>query len=58
MPVRKFRCIVCEQLEEQCTCQRYCAFCYSDYRVRLCEDGQYYCADCREACDYKTGDRT
>jgi len=25
--------------------------------VRLTEDGQYYCVDCREACDYKTQDQ-
>jgi hypothetical protein len=25
--------------------------------VRLTEDGQYYCPDCREACDYKTQDQ-
>jgi hypothetical protein len=50
----EFRCLVCNQAEEQCTCVKYCAFCYAVYAVRLTEDGQYYCADCREACDYKT----
>jgi hypothetical protein len=26
--------------------------------VRLTEDGQYYCLDCREACDYKTQEQS
>ena len=53
---KEFRCIACELPEKECTCNRYCALCLSDYNVRLCEDGQYYCADCREACDYKPQD--
>jgi len=54
MAKREFKCIVCEKPEDQCTCQKFCALCYSDYRVRLTEDGQFYCGDCREACDYRT----
>jgi len=54
---REFHCIVCDQLEERCTCPKYCALCHADYSVRLTEDGQYYCADCREACDYRTQDQ-
>ena len=57
MPWKEFRCLVCNQPEERCTCIKYCALCQTDYRVRLTEDGQYYCADCREACDYKTQDQ-
>ncbi len=57
MAEREFRCIVCDQTEEYCHCNKYCALCQSDYSVRLTEDGQYYCVDCREACDYKTQDQ-
>ena len=56
MAHKEFKCLVCNQLEKQCTCIKYCELCQTDYRVRLTEDGQYYCADCREACDYKTQD--
>jgi hypothetical protein len=56
MPRKVFQCIICEQPEDKCTCIKYCALCRSDYKVRLAEDGQYYCPDCREACDYKTQD--
>ncbi len=48
-----FICAVCNLPEEKCTCDRYCTFCRNTYSVRLAEDGQYYCRDCREACDYK-----
>jgi hypothetical protein len=54
---KEFKCIVCDQPEERCVCPKYCALCQSDYGPRLCEDGQYYCIDCREACDYKTQDQ-
>ncbi len=54
MPEKEFRCQVCNQLEGSCTCHRYCALCQGEYKLRLCEDGQYYCIDCREACEYKT----
>jgi hypothetical protein len=57
MVYKEFRCIVCDQPEERCTCDHYCALCHSDSGVRLCEDGQYYCIDCREVCDYKTQDQ-
>jgi len=57
MEWKEFKCIVCEQPEERCICPKYCALCKSDYGPRLTEDGQYYCVDCREACDYKTQDQ-
>jgi hypothetical protein len=57
MERKEFKCLVCNQPEKLCTCIKYCALCQTDYRVRLTEDGQYYCADCREACDYKTQDQ-
>jgi hypothetical protein len=43
MAYKEFKCIACE-------------LCYSEYQVRLTEDGQYYCSICREVCDYKTQD--
>jgi hypothetical protein len=58
MGFKEFHCVVCNQPEERCTCQKYCALCQTDYRVRLTDDGQYYCADCREACGYKTQDES
>ena len=33
-----------------------CALCRSFYEIRLCEDGLYYCNDCRDASDYRTQD--
>ena len=48
-----YLCIVCEQPEERCDCERYCSLCMGAHNVRLCEDGQYYCLECREACDYR-----
>ena len=45
-------CTVCGSPESSCQCQRFCILCRSDYLVRLCEDGCYYCPDCREACGY------
>ena len=56
MADKEFRCYVCDQPEDRCHCQKYCSLCQSDYSVRLCEDGQYYCPDCREACDYRIQD--
>lgn len=52
MAAQTFLCIACEQPEDRCECDRYCVLCHSEYNVRLCEDGQYYCADCREVCDF------
>ncbi len=44
-------CSVCDKPESQCTCDRYCCYCQGLEGIRLCADGQYYCPDCREACD-------
>jgi len=44
-------CGVCNQPEERCSCEKYCTICKGQYSIRLCADGQYYCTDCREACD-------
>ena len=58
MGIKEFKCGVCDKPEEQCNCHKYCALCQSDSGVRLTEDGQYYCLDCREACDYKTQEQS
>jgi hypothetical protein len=47
-----FRCMVCEQEEAKCRCDRYCSLCHGFHNVRLCQDGAYYCLDCREVCDF------
>jgi hypothetical protein len=49
----KVRCNQCEQVEERCTCEKYCVFCQGQLNVRLCEDGLYYCDACREAAGYQ-----
>ena len=49
-----FVCGTCNKLERQCKCDRFCMLCQSDYQVRLCEDGFYYCKDCRDACDFRS----
>jgi len=54
MAYKEFRCVVCNRPEQSCKCVKYCALCFADYTVRLTQDGQYYCAACREACDYRT----
>ena len=48
---KDFVCAVCDLPERKCQCERYCVLCQSLHEVRLCEDGQYYCQPCREACD-------
>jgi len=46
-------CMQCEKQEHHCKCDRYCCLCQSQFGIRLCADGQYYCPDCREACDVR-----
>ncbi len=48
----KFLCYVCLQPESLCKCDKFCGLCYGLNNVRLCDDGVYYCKECREACDY------
>src|ERR1051326_6355966 len=50
---KEFMCMICDQPERSCSCNKYCALCQSLYEVRLCEDGIYYCRPCREACDLR-----
>ena len=49
-------CSVCGKTEDDCDCVKYCTICKGDFGVRLCIDGQYYCPDCREACDIRVVD--
>jgi hypothetical protein len=51
-----YRCGVCELSEDRCDCNKYCCLCQGEHRVRLCADGQYYCLECREACELKAQD--
>lgn len=44
-------CVMCDQPEERCTCEKYCSICKGQNNIRLGADGLYYCPDCREACD-------
>jgi len=52
----RFRCAQCEMTEDRCECDRFCFLCMGQHRVRLCEDGLYYCEACREACEYRAQD--
>jgi hypothetical protein len=45
-------CSACNMTEVRCQCDKYCILCKSDERVRLCQDGCYYCGDCREVCEF------
>jgi hypothetical protein len=47
----KFRCTICDLDESRCQCDKYCFMCQGGHEVRLCQDGMYYCLECREACD-------
>jgi len=47
-----YACTVCGLPEDRCQCPRFCMLCKSDYNVRLCEDGCFYCYDCREICGF------
>jgi hypothetical protein len=49
-------CVLCDKPERDCQCDRYCNLCKAQHSIRLCQDGQYYCPECREACDIHTVD--
>jgi hypothetical protein len=53
MPETRYLCTQCDREEDKCLCDKYCNLCQSQYNVRLCSDGLYYCGDCREACDLR-----
>jgi hypothetical protein len=44
-------CMMCEQGEQQCQCDKYCCICMGSYAIRLCLDGLYYCPACAECCE-------
>jgi hypothetical protein len=44
-------CSQCDKPERNCTCEKYCCHCHSQFNVKMAVDGIYYCPDCREACD-------
>jgi len=50
-----FICLQCHEPEGRCKCEvkHYCVLCQGEHQVRLVKDGNYYCLDCREACDYE-----
>jgi hypothetical protein len=52
----KVLCAQCDMPEQKCGCDKYCCSCESELNIRLCEEGLYYCADCRQACDYKVAE--
>ncbi|HWR13396.1 MAG TPA: hypothetical protein VN577_01105 [Terriglobales bacterium] len=47
----KFTCAVCDLPEESCLCDKFCCLCMGANQIRLCYDGQWYCLECREACE-------
>ena len=49
----KFVCAQCDKTEDVCVCHRYCMLCQGEHNVRLVQDGNFYCLDCREACDFQ-----
>lgn len=48
-----FKCAICGKEETSCDCDKYCMICQGEHNVRLCQDGSYYCQECREVCDYQ-----
>jgi len=50
-------CTVCGCEEAKCQCPKFCIYCNRDETVRLCSDGCYYCADCREICGLTAEER-
>lgn len=51
-----FVCSACGLNESKCQCDHFCILCRADHNVRLCQDGCYYCAECREVCEFTTSD--
>ena len=50
-------CTLCGAKESDCQCEKFCTLCKNDADVRLCDDGCYYCSDCREICGYMAEER-
>lgn len=55
--IREFLCTACNATEVKCQCGKYCILCRSDIQVRLCQDGCYYCRDCREVCEFSVDEK-
>lgn len=53
----RYKCMICEQDEDNCQCQKYCTICQSENDCRMWSDGLYYCQECREVCDYQAQSR-
>ena len=51
MRAMPYICSMCDKLEADCNCDKYCTICKSDQNVRLCYDGCFYCEICREVCE-------
>jgi hypothetical protein len=45
-------CVQCDKPEDKCNCERFCILCQGQHDVRLVQDGNYYCLECRESCDF------
>ena len=52
MQPTNYICTACNLPEQKCQCEKFCILCRSDSNVRLCQDGCYYCRDCREVCEF------
>jgi hypothetical protein len=48
-----FICIQCDRTEDKCVCDKFCCLCQGEHNVRLVQDGNYYCLECRESCEYE-----
>ena len=51
-----YYCTSCGLGEDKCKCERFCILCSSEDDARLCQDGCYYCRECREVCEFTPSD--
>lgn len=51
-----YLCTACGLPEYKCQCEKFCILCRSNSNVRLCQDGCFYCGECREICEFTTED--
>jgi hypothetical protein len=57
-PTKTVVCSQCDKPERDCRCDTYCCICAGFDRIKLGEDGLYYCPECMEACDVKLATRS
>jgi hypothetical protein len=57
-PTKTVVCSQCDKPERDCRCDKYCCICAGFDRIKLGEDGLYYCPECMEACDVKLATRS